>query len=181
VHDGGDRWHGTLQEQRRELTGDDEVAAFEQNVIRRGYYPFRTTPDELAELESDTQRLDDLFHGEMLGTVERWMSMAADKLAGEPQRVFVCPGNDDQFEVDEILGAATRVELAEGRVVEVDGYQMASTGWSNVTPWNTYREEPRMSFRADPGRHVEAHQPAERVILNLHCPPYASGSTTRPA
>jgi len=134
VHDGGDRWHGTLQEQRRELTGDDEVAAFEQNVIRRGYYPFRTTPDELAELESDTQRLDDLFHGEMLGTVERWMAMAADKLAGEPQRVFVCPGNDDQFEVDEILGAATRVELAEGRVVEVDGYQMASTGWSNVTP-----------------------------------------------
>ena len=74
VHDGGDRWHGTLQEQRRELTGDDEVAAFEQNVIRRGYYPFRTTPDELAELESDTQRLDDLFHGEMLGTVARWMA-----------------------------------------------------------------------------------------------------------
>ena len=66
----------------------------------------------------------------MLGTVERWMAMAADKLAGQPQRVFVCPGNDDQFEVDEILGAATRVELAEGRVVQVDGYQMASTGWS---------------------------------------------------
>ena len=142
VHDGGDRWHGTLQEQRRELAGEDEVAAFEQDVIRRGYYPFRTTPDELAELESDTSGSTTSSTSEMLGTVERWMAMAAEKLAGEPQRVFVCPGNDDQFEVDEILGAATRVELAEGRVVEVDGYQMASTGWSNVTPWNTYREEP---------------------------------------
>ena len=181
VHDGGDRWHGTLQEQRRELTGEDEVAAFEQDVIRRGYYPFRTTPDELAELEADSQRLDDLFHSEMLGTVERWMSMAAEKLAGEPQRVFVCPGNDDQFEVDEILGAATRVELAEGRVVEVDGYQMASTGWSNPTPWNTYREEPEdVLARADPGRHVQLTNPPERVILNLHCPPYASGLDDAP-
>src|SRR6478672_5640480 len=79
VHDGGESWHGTLQEQRRDLIGEDEVAAFEADVIRRGYYPFRTTPDELAELESDSERLDDLFHKEMLGTVERWMSMAADK------------------------------------------------------------------------------------------------------
>jgi Icc-related predicted phosphoesterase len=142
IHDGGERWHGTLQEQRRDLAGEDAVAAFELDVIRRGYYPFRTTPDELAELESDPDRLDDLFHKEMLGTVERWMAMAEEKLAGHPQRVFVCPGNDDQFEVDDILAAAKRVELAEGRVVEVGDYQMASTGWSNVTPWATYREEP---------------------------------------
>ena len=142
VHEGGESWHGTLQEQRRELHGDDEVAAFEQDVIRRGYYPFRTTPDELVELEADPDRLDDLFQSHMLGTVERWMQMAEEKLAGEPQRVFVCPGNDDQFEVDAILAAAKRVELAEGRVVEMGDFQMASTGWANVTPWQTYREEP---------------------------------------
>ncbi len=51
VHDGGDRWHGTLQEQRRDLAGDDEVVAFEDDVMRRGYYPFRATPDEVNELE----------------------------------------------------------------------------------------------------------------------------------
>jgi hypothetical protein len=117
----------------------------------------------------------------MLGTVERWMSMAADKLAGDPQRVFVCPGNDDQFEVDEILGAATRVELAEGRVVEVDGYQMASTGWSNVTPWNTYREEPEDALlERIRGVASKLTNPPERVILNLHCPPYASGLDDAP-
>ena len=181
IHDGGDRWHGTLQEQRRELSGEAEVAAFEQDVIRRGYYPFRTTPDDLAELEADTERLDDLFHKEMLGTVERWMEMAAKKLDGQPQRVFVCPGNDDQFDVDEILAAATRVELAEGQVVEVGDYQMASTGWSNVTPWNTYREEPE-DVLLERIRSVTSHltNPHERVILNLHCPPYASGLDDAP-
>jgi Icc-related predicted phosphoesterase len=181
VHEGGERWHGTLQEQRRELAGDDAVAAFEQDVIRRGYYPFRTTPDELAELEADSERLDDLFHNEMLATVERWMTMAAEKLAGQPQRVFVCPGNDDQFEVDEILGAATRVELAEGRVAEVGDYQMASTGWSNVTPWKTYREaeEPQLGERIEAVVSQVTSAP-ERTVFSFHCPPYGSGLDDAP-
>jgi Icc-related predicted phosphoesterase len=181
IHDGGDGWHGTLQEQRRELHGEDAVVAFEQDVIRRGYYPFRTTPDELAELEADSDRLDDLFHSHMLGTVERWMQMAEEKLAGRPQRMFVCPGNDDQFEVDAILAAAKRVELAEGRVVDIDGFQMASTGWANPTPWHTYREEPEdvllERIRAVTGNLTAPH---ERVILNLHCPPYGSGLDDAP-
>src|SRR5438105_81852 len=32
VHEGGDAWHGTIQEQRHQLNGEDEVAALEQNV-----------------------------------------------------------------------------------------------------------------------------------------------------
>ncbi|MGZ4482573.1 MAG: metallophosphoesterase family protein [Gaiellales bacterium] len=181
VRDGGDRWHGTLQEQRHDLTGEDEVAVFEQNVIRRGYYPFRTTPDELAELENDEQRLDDLFHREMLGTVERWMGMAEQKLAGQRMKLFVCPGNDDQFEVDEILRAAPAVELAEGRVVDVGEYQMASTGWANITPWHTYREEPE-DVLLERIRSVvsQVTTPPERTILNLHCPPYGSGLDEAP-
>src|SRR5437016_4727293 len=114
VHDGGESWHGTLQEQRRDLSGEDEVSAFEQDVMRRGYYPFRTTPDELLELERDDGRLDALFREHMLRTVERWMDMASERLAGQGIRAFVCPGNDDQFEVDEILDAAPGVEPTEG-------------------------------------------------------------------
>jgi uncharacterized protein len=181
VHDGAERWHGTIQEQRHELNGEDEVAGFEQSVIRRGYYPFRTNPEELAELERDEARLDTLFHQHMLGTVERWMQMADEKLAGSDRRVFVCPGNDDQFEVDDILARAARVELAEGRVVEVGDYQMASTGWSNVTPWRTYREQPE-DLLLERIRAITANitNPHERVIFNFHCPPYGSGLDDAP-
>jgi Icc-related predicted phosphoesterase len=181
VDDGGGAWHGTLQEQRRDLRGEDEVAAFEQDVMRRGYYPFRTTPDELSELERDERRLDALFHERMLATVERWMQMAEERLAGRGIRAFVCPGNDDQFEVDAILDAASGVELAEGRVVDIDGFQMASTGWANITPWHTYREEQEdvlyeRIMRAASGITADP----ERVILNLHCPPYGSGIDEAP-
>src|SRR3712207_7913678 len=77
----------------------------------------------------------------MLGTVERWMQMADEKLEGTGIECFVSPGNDDQFEVDEIISSAKRVQLAEGKVVEFGDFQMVSTGWSNRTPWDTYREE----------------------------------------
>ena len=181
IHDGNGHWHGTLQEQRRDLQGDDEVTAFEQDVIRRGYYPFRTTPDELAELEADSERLDELFHSHMLGTVERWMQMAEEKLAGQPQRMFVCPGNDDQLDVDEVIRDAKTVELAEGEVVEIDGYQMVSSGWANRTPWNTYREEDEEDLEIRIRRITDqVTAPPERTIFSLHCPPYRSGLDDAP-
>jgi len=181
VNDGGGRWHATLLEVRRELEGEEAVREFEELVARRGYYPFRTTPDELRELEGDEERLDRLFHERMLQTVERWMALADERLGEVGVPCFVCPGNDDQFEVDDIVRAAKHVELAEGRVVEFDGFQMASTGWSNPTPWETYREEEEdaLARRIDAVVSQITAEP-ERVVFNLHCPPYGSGLDDAP-
>jgi Icc-related predicted phosphoesterase len=181
IHDGGDRWHATLLENRNELVGEEQVAAFEDAVIRRGYYPFRTTPEELRELEHDEPRWHALFQDKMLETVEKWMELADERLAGTGIRAFCCPGNDDQFEVDEIIEAAKHVECGEGRVVEIDGFQMASTGWANRTPWDTYREEDESDLKTRLERVVaEISSPPERTIFSFHCPPHASGLDDAP-
>jgi Icc-related predicted phosphoesterase len=181
VHDGGDRWHASLLEVEQRMTGEEEVAAFEDSVRRRGYYPFRTDPDELQELESNDARRDELFHEHMLATVDRWMRMADERLADVDIGCFVCPGNDDQFEVDEIIAGAKRVELAEGRVVDFGEFQMASTGWANRTPWDTYREEdePQLAERIEKVT-SEVTAPPERTVYSFHCPPYGSGLDEAP-
>jgi Icc-related predicted phosphoesterase len=181
IHDGAERWHATLLENREELVGEDQVAAFEEAVIRRGYYPFRTTPEGVRELQENEARWHGLFEDEMLKTVERWMEIADEKLAGTGVRCFVCPGNDDQLNVDDVIRAAKTVELAEGEVVEIDGYQMVSSGWANRTPWHTYREEDE----DDLGIRIRAitdqvTAPPERTIFSLHCPPYKSGLDDAP-
>ena len=181
IHDGGDRWHATLLENRSELVGEEQVAAFEDAVIRRGYYPFRTDPDELRELEHDEPRWHKLFNDKMLETVEKWMDLADERLAGTGIRAFCCPGNDDQFEVDEIIEAAKHVECGEGRVVEIDGFQMASTGWANRTPWETYREEDEPDLKTRLERVVsQVTSPPERTIFSFHCPPHGSGLDDAP-
>jgi uncharacterized protein len=181
VDAGGGRWYATLLENRHEMNGEDEAREFEEAVSRRGYYPFRTTPDELRELQGDEERTTRLFHDLMLQRVESWTALADERLEGAGLRCFVCPGNDDQFEVDEVLARAKHVEACEGRVVEVDGYQLASTGWSNRTPWETYREEdePQLAERIEKVV-SEVTAPAERTIFSFHCPPYGSGLDEAP-
>jgi Icc-related predicted phosphoesterase len=181
VHVGGENWHSSLLDVRHELNGKDEVETFEEAVKRRGYYPFRTTREELAELEGDEDRRDRLFHQHMLETLQRWMELADERLAGENIDCFVCPGNDDQFEADEIIAQARHVQLAEGRVVEMGDFQMASTGWANRTPWDTYREEDESELAARIQKMAEdVTTPPEKTIYSFHCPPYGSGLDDAP-
>jgi Icc-related predicted phosphoesterase len=180
VEEGQGRWRASLLENRYNFESEDEVKEFEDAVRRRGYYPFRTDPDEMAELESNEDRRNELFYKEMLGTIERWMQMADERLP-EGVECFVSPGNDDQFEVDEIISEAKRVQLAEGRVVEFRDYQMVSTGWSNRTPWDTYREEDEDALGERLQKMIEqVNAPPERTIYNFHCPPYGSGLDDAP-
>ncbi len=181
VEQGSGRWRATLLENRRTFESEDEVKEFENSVRQRGYYPFRTTPDEMAELEADENLREELFHKEMLGTVERWMRMADEKLEGTGIECFVSPGNDDQFEVDEIISSAKRVRLAEGRVIEFGDFQMVSTGWANRTPWDTYREEDE-DVLAERLRKMTSQvtAPPEKTVYNFHCPPHGTGLDDAP-
>ena len=181
IDDGDGRWHATLLENRETLVGEEQVRQFEDAVIRRGYYPFRITPDELRELADDEPRWHALFEEHMLATVRRWMEMADERLAGTGIRCFVCPGNDDQLEVDEVIAAADTVELGEGRVLELDGFQMVSSGWANRTPWDTYREEdePQLAQRIS-NMVDQITNPPDRTIFSLHCPPYGTGLDDAP-
>jgi Icc-related predicted phosphoesterase len=159
----------------------EHVAEVEANVRRKGYYPLQMSVERLHELDGDPAKRAACFQEVMLEGVDRWMKLAAEKLRGTGIRCFVSPGNDDEMEVDDVIRRAELVELAEGRVVEIEGFSMISTGWSNPTPWNTHREESEDQL----AKRIEdmASQITDplRAIFNLHCPPYKSGLDEAPA
>jgi uncharacterized protein len=157
----------------------DHVAEVEANVRRKGYYPLQMSVERLHELDQDPAKRAACFQEVMLEGVDRWMKLAADKLRGTGVRCFVSPGNDDEMEVDDVIRRAELVELAEGRLVEIEGFSMISTGWSNPTPWNTHREESedKLAERID-AMAAQVPDPS-RAIFNLHCPPFKSGLDAR--
>src|SRR6202163_3383618 len=118
-----------------------QVPDVEAQIRRKGYYPLKMSLDRLHELDADPVQRAECFQQGMLDGVDRWMGLAAEKLRGTGIRIFVCPGNDDEMEVDDVIRRSTVVELGEGRVLEIDGFSMISTGCSNHTPGNTPREE----------------------------------------
>jgi uncharacterized protein len=164
-----------------QTVGPDAVGDVEAQIRRKGYYPLRVSPERLVELDQDADNRARTFQQVMLDGVQRWMDLAKDKLSGSGVRVYVCPGNDDEMEVDDVVRKSDMVQLGEGQMVDVDGFSMISTGWSNHTPWNTHREETEEQL----GERIEvmAKQVPDpsRAIFNLHCPPYKSGLDEAPA
>ncbi|MBI4769259.1 MAG: metallophosphoesterase [Chloroflexi bacterium] len=174
-------YRAVLLQQEFILQNEGEVRDMERRVGSRGYYPFRVTPEQLAEFEADPAQVDAFFHQQMLATLERWMVLADEKLAGSRLRCFVCPGNDDGFEVDEVIRRSRAVELAEGKVMELgDGFQMVSTGWANITPWKTFRELPEAELAAKLEGMIPQNADMRRTVFAFHCPPYGSNLDEAP-
>jgi uncharacterized protein len=104
-----------VQEQESILEGQEELERMVQSIRNRGYYPYVTDPDETAAISSDQALSDKVFMKEVLTTLERWLDYADQKLAGKNLKCYVCPGNDDAFEIDEVLKTSKCVENIEGR------------------------------------------------------------------
>jgi Icc-related predicted phosphoesterase len=85
------------------------------------------------------------------------------------------PGNDDEPAVKSILAQGTWIIDAESRVVELEGYQVASFGYSTTTPWHSPREVTEDDMAAALERLLATAEAGRPLILNLHDPPHASG------
>lgn len=181
IAQGGDKYKVTLLEQESILEGQDAVDKMVATIQNRGYYPYVTTPDEVNDISSNRGKADALFMDIVLATVNRWMEYADEKLAGTGIRCYVCPGNDDVFEVDAAIAASKSVRGVEGQVIELDEHhEMVSSGWTNPTPWDTHREEPdEMLLERIEAVIAKAKDPS-KAVFNLHAPPYGSGLDEAP-
>ncbi|HJS20514.1 MAG TPA: hypothetical protein VJ785_17330 [Anaerolineales bacterium] len=181
VHQGGSQYKITLLEQEFVITNEDELKDMVKRVRSRGYYPYITTPDEIAELEKNPERVGDIFKQQVLKVVQQWMDLADRKLDGTPLRVYCSPGNDDMDEVDEIIRCSRRVSLVEGQVTHLDEqHEMIASGWSNRTPWDTHREEDEDQLKVRYDAMICQLKDPRNAVFNIHVPPYRSGLDDAP-
>jgi uncharacterized protein len=181
IAQGQGRYKVTLLEQETILEGQEQVDHMVQTIQNRGYYPYVTNPDEVAAIASTPGRSDELFLEQALQTAQRWMAYADEKLEGSGIRCYVCPGNDDVFELDQVIQTSRHVQLAEGRVIALDDHhEMLSCGWSNPTPWDTHREEDEGALRLRLGKMTGQLRNPGNAVFNFHAPPYGSGLDEAP-
>lgn len=181
IAQGGDKYKVTLLEQESILEGQEAVDKMVTTIQNRGYYPYVTTPDEVNEISSTPGRSDALFLDQVMATVQRWMDYADAKLAGTGIRCYVCPGNDDVFEIDAAIAASKSVRSVEGQVIQLDEHhEMVSSGWTNPTPWETHREEPDEALLARIEAVIAQAKDPGNAVFNLHAPPYGSGLDEAP-
>jgi Icc-related predicted phosphoesterase len=174
-------WQVVHGGQKLRLETRSELAEIERQIRDRGCYPALVTPDELDSLRDDDSRVDARFTVEMTRTLERWLDMADAKLRGGEIGCIVNGGNDDTLEIDHVIEASPCVSFAEGKVIDLDGFPMISMGWTNPTPWDTFREAPEDELAAKIEAAAAMVPDMARAIFNFHAPPYGTGLDEAPA
>jgi uncharacterized protein len=172
IVDRGQGWHtATLYGRSLEVT-DDGMAKLRKTIADAGFYPYDTTPEEMAEFRANPAAVTDLFAKLMNRTLNNWLQLAEDRLAGTGIQCYFAPGNDDPIFVDDILrSSATVINPEEGQVDLGDGYTMVSVGYSNKTPWDSPRELPEDELASYISRQAASLGNTDRAIFNFHVPP----------
>jgi Icc-related predicted phosphoesterase len=150
----------------------DELIGAETRIRDMGFYPYRTTEDELDAVWDNPEMVNEIFLGLMRSTLVRWLDLAAERLAGTGIRLYAMEGNDDPPELYTMLRDTNVLTETEDKLVDLgEGITMISYGYSNPTPWHTPREldDDELERRIDKLA-AQVSRP-ERAIFNLHVPP----------
>jgi len=170
-----------LFEGKEWLSPADKVEQLEKTFRDKGCYPYCTNADEVEELKSNAEKRNELFLELMIRTIRKWTEIADERLKNTGIKCFVCPGNDDMLEIDPIIKESECVIHAENRVVAVDdNHEMISVGWTNPTPWKTFKECCEEELCQKIEKLASQVKDIDNSIFNLHAPPYGSGLDDAP-
>lgn len=165
------------RQRRREVSADAAIAGVDG----------RPSPEAML-LESDLRRalaesLGELADGELyeqrlleqaLARIREWVRYADERLGPSGMKIYFAPGNDDPPAVDEAFVGSSVFVNCEQQVVDLGGIQMASTGWSNPTPWKTPRECTEDQLEERLRSAVAGLSDPAASIFNFHVPPHGT-------
>jgi len=168
-------WYYAPWGKEKVLHSRKEVDEVIETYRNQGYYTFETTPEEVEELQAYPRKVDELFIRLMRDVLGSWLEMVEEKVP-KNVKVIVSPGNDDSFEIDEVIEKSERVIYPLHKVVDIDGrHQMISCAWTNPTPWDTPRECSEKELKKKLEKEFSKVDSYENLICNFHAPPYDTG------
>lgn len=171
--DGTYRIHFLGKEQK--LQSEQELKLILASVKAVGYYPHITDEAGLEEMAKDPVKLRDMFQKMMTESVEKWIRQAEERLKDSGVKCFISTGNDDEHYIDPILTSSNYVVYPEGQVLNLDDrHEMASCGFTNMTPWKCPRDIPEEELGKKVEEIMSKVENKENCILNFHCPPYGT-------
>ena len=152
-----------------------KLEEFRKNVKDHCYIPYVCNQKQFDELNKASQdEIEKVFAKLECQTLQEWLDLVPKKLTKDV-KVLIHPGNDDKFELDEVIKASPYVTYAEESVVDLDGeHEAACLGWSNPTPWNSPRECSEEELMAKLERLASQVHNVDRSLFCLHCPPFES-------
>jgi uncharacterized protein len=171
----------TYMGNKRRIKKEKDLERLKELIANSGQYAVHMTQEEYSQYKENPDLLESLFTKIILERVQHWMDYADEKLKGQNVRCFVAAGNDDLFEVDDIIAGSKLVENHDGKVCDLgNGIDLLGIGYSNMTPWKCPRdisEEELTKIIDEVASQVKQY---ERSIFDIHVPPFDTGIDQAP-
>jgi len=168
----GGVWETTLMGQYAEANTEEELNKLKKTIETMGYYWVHQTRDEFIDYKSDPKKVDQLFKQLMIQRLKEWIALADERLAGAGYKVYMAPGNDDHFEVDQVIEDSAAIINCNNKNVMVGDHEMITFSWTNPTPWDTPREKPDEELEPMLEALIGQVKDKSNSIFNFHVPPY---------
>lgn len=172
VEKAGGGWETTLMGTHIDINTQEELDKLKKTIEMLGYYWVHQAPDEFRTYKDDPKKVDTLFKQLMMTRLQEWIALADERLAGTSYKVYMAPGNDDHFEVDQIIEDSKAIINCNNKNVMVGDHEMITFSWANPTPWNTPREKPDDELEPMLEELVMKVNDKSNAIFNFHAPPY---------
>ncbi|MEM3490336.1 MAG: metallophosphoesterase, partial [Nitrososphaerota archaeon] len=153
----------------------EELEKIKRDIRFQGGYPYLTTLGEFEELKNNPEKADKKFSELMVETMEYWLKIADERFKDTEVKVFILPGNDDRYDIDNAFNKSECVINPEGKVYQLDDlYEMISTGYTNITPWNAPRDVSEEELNSRIESLCSEVRDMKNCIFCFHCPPYGT-------
>ncbi len=172
VEKAGGGWETTLMGTHVDVATQDELEKLKKTIEMMGYYWVHQSPDEFKDYKDDPKKVDALFKELMMRRLCEWIDLADERLTGAGYKVYMAPGNDDHFEVDQIISDSKAIVNCNNRNVMVGDHEMITFSWANPTPWNTPREKTDDELEPMLEELVAKVSDKSNAIFNFHAPPF---------
>lgn len=149
---------------------EEELPDLKKNLRDCGFYPLEITAAEIDKLsENDVDRIIEQKQKEIAA---QWMKLADERFRRNGIPCVFIPGNADARYLDEIFSSVSYIQNGDGKVIEINGYEILSIADGHPTKFKWPREVAEEELLAKIDKLAGQVKDMSRCIFNIHVPPY---------
>ncbi|MCH6264718.1 metallophosphoesterase family protein [Neobacillus citreus] len=160
------RYYGSTVKVKKEK----ELPDLERNLRDAGFYPFLVSEDELNRLNENDAEL--IIKEKQIEVLQEWIRLADERFSAAGIPCILIPGSVDDFYLDELINAGSFVANGDGKIIEVNGFEILSVGGGKPSVFKYPREFNEEELAEKIEQLAAQVKDMNRCIFNIHIPPY---------
>ncbi len=167
-------WASFYREKEYIFESKSEVRQFRTNLEGIGIYTKDMNFDEIEMMKKDKSYFNQIFDEVIIEHFEK-LFRDLEKITNQAKnKILISLGNDDPFYLNEIFDKLENDQIFIGHenIVEIGENHFVNFEYSPPTPWSTPRELSEKKIEKKLNALIEDVTNKEKMIFNLHCPPY---------